>query len=189
MQIAQALEPLSPMWLEEMLPQDNLSAYRDLSISTRLPLCLSERLMTIWQFRDLLAFVPRGLSCRIWRGAAGSHRAARSRPWPRRTTCRWCPNCGGPVLHWASAHFAAAIPNLHILETVRRHYLDEYKDLMTRDLRRRASCRCLPARAWGGVERRPPARRRRRSAPLPRLEGVIHIAAEARYRAKTKVKP
>ena len=43
-------------------------------------------------------------------------------------------NCGGPVLHWASAHLAAAIPNLHILETVRRHYLDEYKDLLTRDL-------------------------------------------------------
>jgi L-alanine-DL-glutamate epimerase-like enolase superfamily enzyme len=39
-------------------------------------------------------------------------------------------NCGGPVLHWASAHFAAAIPNLRILETVRRHYLDEYDGLL-----------------------------------------------------------
>jgi L-alanine-DL-glutamate epimerase-like enolase superfamily enzyme len=43
-------------------------------------------------------------------------------------------NCGGPVLHFASAHLAANIPNLYILETVRRHYLDEYRGLLTADL-------------------------------------------------------
>ena len=52
-QIARALEPLEPMWLEEMLPQDNLAAYRELALSTRLPLTLSERLMTRWGFREL----------------------------------------------------------------------------------------------------------------------------------------
>jgi L-alanine-DL-glutamate epimerase-like enolase superfamily enzyme len=49
-------------------------------------------------------------------------------------------NCGGPVLHWASAHYAAAVPNLRICETVRRHYLDEYKGLMDAEL--------LPADGW-----------------------------------------
>jgi len=52
--IAQALEPYAPMWLEEMLPQDNLAAYRELADTTRLPLCLSERLMTRLAFRELL---------------------------------------------------------------------------------------------------------------------------------------
>ena len=50
-QIARALEPLEPMWLEEMLPQDNLAAYRELALATRLPLTLSERLMTRWGYR------------------------------------------------------------------------------------------------------------------------------------------
>jgi len=53
-EIAHALEPYSPMWLEEMLPQDNLAAYAELARATRLPLCLSERLMTRWGFRELL---------------------------------------------------------------------------------------------------------------------------------------
>ena len=35
------------------------------------------------------------------------------------------------MLHAASAHFAAWCPNLFILETVRRHYLDEYDGLGT----------------------------------------------------------
>ncbi len=53
--IAHALKPYAPMWLEEMLPQDNLAAYQQLAATTRLPLCVSERLMTRWGFRELLA--------------------------------------------------------------------------------------------------------------------------------------
>src|ERR1700730_4092532 len=52
--IAAALQEYSPMWLEEMLPQDNLAAYAQLARSTPLPLCVSERLMTRWAFRELL---------------------------------------------------------------------------------------------------------------------------------------
>jgi L-alanine-DL-glutamate epimerase-like enolase superfamily enzyme len=51
--IAKALEPYQPMWLEEMLPQDNVQSYRTLAGSTELPLCLSERLMTRWGFREI----------------------------------------------------------------------------------------------------------------------------------------
>jgi L-alanine-DL-glutamate epimerase-like enolase superfamily enzyme len=54
-QIAQACEQYEPMWLEEMLPQDNLAAYAELAAATSLPLCVSERLMTRWGFRELLA--------------------------------------------------------------------------------------------------------------------------------------
>ena len=52
-QIAQAVKPYSPMWLEEMVPQDNLAVYKELSATTDLPLCLSERLMTRYGFREL----------------------------------------------------------------------------------------------------------------------------------------
>jgi L-alanine-DL-glutamate epimerase-like enolase superfamily enzyme len=110
-----------------MLPQDNLAAYRELARSTRLPLCVSERLMTHWQVRELLEL----RAARIvmpdlaWCGGFTSARKIAAL-----AEAHYLPvaphNCGGPVLHWASAHFAAAVPNLRILETVRRHYDDEY---------------------------------------------------------------
>ncbi|NWF84757.1 MAG: mandelate racemase/muconate lactonizing enzyme family protein [Bryobacteraceae bacterium] len=130
-EIARALEPLRPMWLEEMLPQDNMEAYARLAAATRLPLCLSERLMTHWQYRELLELGAASIVMPdlAWCGGITAARKIAALA----ETC-YLPvaphNCGGPVLHWASAHFAAAIPNLKILETVRRHYLDEYSGLL-----------------------------------------------------------
>ena len=43
-------------------------------------------------------------------------------------------NCGGPVLHAASLHLAANVTNLYIVESVRRHYLDEYRGIVTQTL-------------------------------------------------------
>ncbi|MBI4904774.1 MAG: mandelate racemase/muconate lactonizing enzyme family protein [Acidobacteria bacterium] len=126
-QIARALEPLQPLWLEEMLPQDNLAAYRELGQSTRLPLCLSERLMTRWQFRELLEnraarFIMPDI---CWTG--GISEAKKIATAAEMYYLPVCPhNCGGPILHYALAHLAANIPNLYILESVRKHYLEEY---------------------------------------------------------------
>lgn len=133
--IAAALEPLDPMWLEEMLPQDHLAAYRQLADSTKTPLTISERLMTRWGFRELLenraASVIMPDIC--WCGGISEAKKIASM-----AETYYLPvaphNCGGPVLHLASAHLAANLNNLFILETVRRHYLDEYRGLLTRDL-------------------------------------------------------
>ena len=40
-------------------------------------------------------------------------------------------NCGGPVLHAATLHLAANVTNLFIAESVRRHYADEYRGIVT----------------------------------------------------------
>jgi galactonate dehydratase len=134
-EIAHALEPYAPMWLEEMLPQDNLAAYAELARWTRLPLCLSERLMTRWGFREVLE----NRAARIimpdicWCGGISEARKIASL-----AETYYLPvaphNCGGPVLHAASAHLAANLTNLCILETVRRHYLEEYRGILTRAL-------------------------------------------------------
>ena len=130
-EIARALEPLKPMWLEEMLPQDNLRAYKRLAEATTLPLCVSERLMTHWQYRELLEL---GAASIVMPDLAWCGGITPARKIAALAETHYLPvaphNCGGPVLHWASAHFAAAIPNLRILETVRRHYLDEYDGLL-----------------------------------------------------------
>jgi len=76
--IAEKVTPYSPMWLEEMLPQDNMVAYKLLAKATKVPLCLSERLMTRWGFREGKT-ERRGSSCRISAGVEGSLRRRRSR--------------------------------------------------------------------------------------------------------------
>ncbi|MBS1850904.1 MAG: mandelate racemase/muconate lactonizing enzyme family protein [Acidobacteria bacterium] len=134
-QIAQALEPYSPMWLEEMLPQDNLASYAELARATKLPLCISERLMTRWGFRELLEnraarYVMPDL---CWCGGISEGKKIATM-----AETYYLPiaphNCGGPVLHFASAHLSANVTNLFIMESVRRHYLDEYQGLMTTSL-------------------------------------------------------
>jgi galactonate dehydratase len=125
--IAQALEPYRPMWLEEMLPQDNPAAYRELASATPLPLCLSERLMTRWSFRELLE----NRAARIimpdisWCGGISEAKkiASMAETWYLPVAPH---NCGGPVLHYASAHLAANLTNLAILESVRLHYNEAY---------------------------------------------------------------
>jgi galactonate dehydratase len=133
--IAKALEPYQPMWLEEMLPQDNVQSYRTLAASTELPLCLSERLMTRWGFREVFeshaAQVIMPDIC--WCG--GISEARKIAGMAETFYLPVAPhNCGGPVLHFASAHLAANVTNLFILETVRRHYLEEYRGIVTADL-------------------------------------------------------
>jgi len=49
--IAKALEPLDIMWLEEMMPPDNIDAFAQLRATTRIPICQSERVFTRFGFR------------------------------------------------------------------------------------------------------------------------------------------
>lgn len=169
--IAQALEPYSPLWLEEMLPQDNLAAYRELAQATRLPLCLSERLMTRWGFRELLE----NRAARIimpdicWCGGISEARKI-----AMLAETQYLPvaphNCGGPLLHMASAHLAANVTNLYILETVRRHYLEEYVGIVTNRLPAVGGVIPLPPGPGLGVELHPDV--------LERTDLTIHRISE-----------
>jgi L-alanine-DL-glutamate epimerase-like enolase superfamily enzyme len=133
--IAAALEPYKPMWLEEMLPQDNLAAYAELANSTDIPLCLSERLMTRWGFRELLenraaSIIMPDIS---WCGGISEGKKIATM-----AEAHYLPiaphNCGGPILHFATAHLSANVTNLYIMESVRRHYSEEYDGLVTQKL-------------------------------------------------------
>jgi L-alanine-DL-glutamate epimerase-like enolase superfamily enzyme len=133
--IAADLEPYRPMWLEEMLAQDNLAAYAELARATSLPLCLSERLMTRWGFREVIENRAARVIMPDLSWCGGISEGKKIATMAETYYLPIAPhNCGGPVLHYASAHLAANVPNLFILETVRRHYLDEYKHLLTGSL-------------------------------------------------------
>jgi L-alanine-DL-glutamate epimerase-like enolase superfamily enzyme len=134
-QIASALEKYQPLWLEEMLPQDNLAAYAELARATILPLCLSERLMTRWGFREVLENRAARVIMPDLSWCGGISEGKKIATMAETSYLPIAPhNCGGPVLHFASAHLAANVTNLYILETVRRHYLEEYKGLLTQSL-------------------------------------------------------
>jgi L-alanine-DL-glutamate epimerase-like enolase superfamily enzyme len=135
-QIAQAVKPYSPMWLEEVVPQDNLAAYRELATTTSLPLCLSERLMTRYGYRELFENRAARIIMPDISWCGGISEAKKIAAMADTYYLPVAPhNCGGPVLHYASAHLAANLTNLSILESVRRHYLDEYRGILTRELK------------------------------------------------------
>ena len=130
--IAKALEPWDVAWLEEMLPQDNVAAYRTLASRVTQPLCLSERLFTRWGFRELL---ENGAASIIMPDLAWCGGLTETRKIAAMAATYYLPiaphNCAGPVTHFASWHLATATPNLAILETVRRHYTHRYPEMAT----------------------------------------------------------
>lgn len=130
--IAHALEPYNVMWLEEMLPQDNMKSYAALADHVSQPLCISERLMTRYQFRELMEL---GIAQFIMPDICWCGGITEARKIATLADTYYLPiaphNCGGPVLHLASIHLAAHLPNLFILESVRRHYLVQYVDVVT----------------------------------------------------------
>ncbi len=126
-QIAQACEEYQPMWLEEMLPQDNLAAYAELAAATTLPLCVSERLMTRWGFRELLQNGAARIVMPDISWCGGISEAKKIATAAETAYRPVAPhNCGGPVLHAATLHLAANVPNLYICESVRRRYDEEF---------------------------------------------------------------
>lgn len=166
-EIARALEPYRPMWLEEVLPHDNMAAYRELALSTRTPLCISERLMTRWGFRELIdnhaARIIMPDIC--WCG--GISEAKKIATLAETHYLPIAPhNCGGPVLHFASAHLSANVTSLFIMETVRRHYDGEYNSLMTSMLKPIHGSLPLPPGPGLGVELDP--------SILQRPDVIIH---------------
>ena len=130
--IAHALEPYKVMWLEELLPQDNLAAYQTLAQRVSSPLCISERLMTRWGFREILENGAASVIMPDVAWCGGLSEARKIANWAETYYLPIAPhNCGGPVTHFATWHLAVATPNLMIMETVRRHYADRFVPIAT----------------------------------------------------------
>ena len=53
-QMAQAIEPYDPTWLEEPIPPERVSEFRRIRQSTRTPIATGEHVYTRWQTKELL---------------------------------------------------------------------------------------------------------------------------------------
>jgi galactonate dehydratase len=134
--IARALEEYQVLWLEDPMNPDHLDAYEQLVNQTSIPLMLSERLMTRYQF---LPVMQRKLAQIInpdveWCGGISEAKKIASIAEAFHLPVAF-HNYGGPILNFASAHVAAAINNLMILETGRDLISQWTEDIVTQPIR------------------------------------------------------
>lgn len=131
-QIAKALEPYDILWLEEILPADNIECYVRLAEATSVPLCVSERLITRFGFREVIEKNAAQIIMPdvVWTGGITEARKimnmADTYNLPVTTH-----DTVGPVAVFAAAHLALHARNAMIMETVRAYCSGWYRDVVT----------------------------------------------------------
>lgn len=130
--IAKALAPYDIMWLEEIMPPDNVDAYVRLKTETSIPICQSERVFTRFGFRPWIEkaaadIIMPDLS---WGGGLTEGRkiAAMADTAYLPLTCH---DTIGPVALWAATHLMLHAPNGVVMETVRAYIDGWYNDVVT----------------------------------------------------------
>ncbi len=130
--IARALEPYDVMWLEEIMPPDNVESYVRLKAETKIPLCVSERLFARFGFRSV---VERNAADIIMPDMAWAGGISETRKICALADTYYLPITShdtiGPVALWSAAHLMLHIPNAMIMETVRSYCDGWYADVMT----------------------------------------------------------
>jgi galactonate dehydratase len=114
---ARALLPYRPYWFEEPIPFENARAMAQLQRDLPVPIATGERLLSRWEFRELLE----EQGCRIIQPdlmhAAGITECRRIAALADTYYVAVAPhNSGGPIETLAAIHLAAAIPNFLVLE-------------------------------------------------------------------------
>jgi L-alanine-DL-glutamate epimerase-like enolase superfamily enzyme len=131
--IAEAIKPYDILWLEEIMPPDNVDAYVRLKQTTRIPICQSERVFTRYNYRPWL---EKGAADIImpdfsWGGGITEGRKVSSL-----ADTYYLPVTShdtiGPIALWAAAHLMLHIPNAMIMEAVRSYTFAEgwYRDVV-----------------------------------------------------------
>ena len=130
--IARALEPYDVMWLEEIMPPDNVDAFVQLKASTAIPICQSERVFTRYNMRSWIEKPAADIIMPdfSWGGGLTEGRKVCSL-----ADTYYLPITShdtiGPVAVWAAAHLMLSIPNAMIMETVRGYVDGWYNDVVT----------------------------------------------------------
>ena len=131
--VARALEPYELMWLEDVVPPENLEAQREVARSTSTPLAAGENRFRVHEFKQLLydfgvdVITPDPTTC----GGLAESKAIASRA--EENYIVFSPhNVCSPVGTMACVHLGACIPNFDVLEY---HALDVewWDDLVVRD--------------------------------------------------------
>ena len=116
-QVAVALEPYAPRWIEEPVPPENAAALARVRRATNISIATGERIHSIW---DAAPFIEGGdvdiiqADLTHFGGFTGMRRLA---GWTEAHYLTLAPhNVGGPVATAANVHFAVATRNVDIVE-------------------------------------------------------------------------
>lgn len=154
--IARALEPYDILWLEEIIPPDNVESYARLKHETKIPVCVSERLFTRFGFR---AVVEQNAADIIMPDMAWTGGLTETRKICTLADTYYLPITShdtiGPVALWSAAHLMLHIPNALMAETVRAFYDGWYDDVMTEKIPISEGMLSLPERPGLGTALRP----------------------------------
>lgn len=131
-QIATAVAPYHPAWIEDPIRMDNLDALKAFHDTTSIPTTASETLATRWSFRealerqavDIVMFDP------SWVGGVSESKKVTTLAEAYQLPI--APHdCLGPVQFSAAVHIAVNAPNLYIQEVVRSFVAGWYPELVT----------------------------------------------------------
>ena len=121
--IAHALEPYTPMWMEDALMPGNFKQYLELAASTPVPLIAGERMAGKMQFEQLFESrtVKYAMFDVTWCG--GLTEARKIAAMADSMELPIAPHtAGGPLLFYATTHLTTAEPNVWIQESCQRFY-------------------------------------------------------------------
>ena len=153
--IARAIEPFNIMWLEEIMPPDNVEAYARLKAATKVPLCQSERVFTRFGFRQ---YIERNAADIIMPDLSWCGGLTEARKISTLADTYYLPitthDCIGPVALWAAAHLMMHVPNAMIMEIVRGYVEGWYDDVVTERIKVTDGLLSLSDRPGLGVELR-----------------------------------
>jgi L-alanine-DL-glutamate epimerase-like enolase superfamily enzyme len=127
LRIAKSLEPYKIMWLEDVLLQDNMQSYAVLARETSIPSCISERLATRYQFREMLEAKAASIVMYDVTWCGGISEAKKISDMADTYYIPTAPHtCGGPILWFSTLHTAAALTNFFIMESCYHFYKYQY---------------------------------------------------------------
>lgn len=129
-QLAKALEPYSPLFIEEPLLCEHPEALKQLSDRTTIPIAFGERLYTRWDIKRFLEDASVDILQPDIAHAGGISETKRIAQMAEAYDVAIAPHCPlGPVAFAASVHIGLTSPNFAILEmSLGMHYNTEAGD-------------------------------------------------------------
>ena len=124
LRMARAIAPHDPLWFEEPVPPDDISAIEYVACNTHIPVSAGERLTTKPEFAALLRAGVRILQPALGR-AGGLWEGKKIATLAEAAGAQIAPHLyAGPVEWAANVHLAATCPNLLMIETIETPFHD-----------------------------------------------------------------
>jgi len=128
--LAQALEPLDLMWLEDPIPPENIEAQRHVTHSTRTPICTGENLYRKHGYRELIEKQAARIIAPDIPKMGGLAEAKRVADWCDTYYIPVAPhNVASPIGTVAGAHVCATMNNFLVME-YHAHDVEWWGDLV-----------------------------------------------------------